>query len=58
VKSSVLLIVILLFAAAVPAFADKTGNDVLDSCQTGVRLFDNGGAPTGEHFDGGWCFGG
>jgi hypothetical protein len=55
-KSSVRVVLIALLAA-VPAFAGTTGNDVLKTCQTAVRFVDNNGAPTGELFDSGWCFG-
>ncbi|MFZ0774044.1 MAG: Rap1a/Tai family immunity protein [Candidatus Sulfotelmatobacter sp.] len=48
---------ILFLASAAPASAESTGNDILEKCQIAVRLFDNGGGPSGEHFDGGWCFG-
>lgn len=37
--------------------AAPTGNDVLSSCQTAVRFAEDGGAPTKEHFDAGWCLG-
>lgn len=50
-------VVILLLISALPAFAGTTGNDVLDKCQTALRLYENNGGPDNEHFDGGWCFG-
>lgn len=56
-RTRVLVVIAVLFTSALPAFADKTGNDVLNSCQTAVRFFDNDGAPAGEHFDSGWCIG-
>ncbi|MGH9513422.1 MAG: Rap1a/Tai family immunity protein [Terriglobales bacterium] len=56
-KKWILLISAVLLTSTSAAFADSTGNDVLDRCQTAVRLFDNNGAPVGEHYDGGWCFG-
>ena len=56
-KRCILLLVITFLVAGVSAFAETTGNDVLNSCQTAVRLFDNSGGPSAEHFDGGWCFG-
>jgi hypothetical protein len=46
-----------LFAVALPAFAETTGNDVLNRCQTAIRYSDNNGGPVGEHFDSGWCIG-
>jgi hypothetical protein len=46
-----------LFATALPALAEKSGNDVLSNCQTAVRLSDNNGAPAGEYHDAGWCMG-
>jgi hypothetical protein len=49
------------FLAAASALAETTGNDVLSSCQTAVRVFDNDGGLVGghvdEHFDSGWCTG-
>lgn len=56
-KIWLLVVVTSLFATALPAFADFTGNDVLKSCQAAVRFADNDGAPAGEHFDSGWCIG-
>ena len=53
----VLIVVVVLFIAVVPAFGEITGNDVLNSCQTAVRFVDNDGGPTGEQFDSGWCVG-
>jgi Rap1a immunity proteins len=54
-KAWLLAVSILFFV--VPAFGETTGNDVLDKCQTALRFADNNGAPAGEHFDSGWCFG-
>jgi hypothetical protein len=50
-------IVVLVFISARPALGEITGNDVLDRCQTSVRLYDNNGAPVGEHLNAGWCSG-
>ena len=55
-RTSILLFVAL-FATVISAEAETTGNDVLKNCQTAVRFADNNGAPTGELYDSGWCFG-
>jgi|GEM_PF-2816122 len=56
-RRRLLPVVVLFFVSACPAFGETTGNDVLDSCQAALRLYDSDGGPTKEHFDGGWCFG-
>jgi hypothetical protein len=47
----------LFFISVLPAFAETTGNDVLERCQTALHLYDNNTATGGEHMDAGWCSG-
>lgn len=53
-KNSSLLAITLLLIPAIPAFGKTTGNDVLDSCQTAIHVYDSGGS---LHFAYGWCTG-
>ena len=56
-KSSLFVVVTVLFVTALPMLAETTGNEVLSNCQAAVQFSDNNGAPVGEHFDSGWCIG-
>jgi len=56
VRNSILLFIVLL-GTGISVSAETTGNDVLKHCQTAIRFSDNNGAPTGEHFESGWCIG-
>lgn len=56
-KRCTLLMVVTLFALDLSALAEKTGNDLLASCQAAVRVADNNGGPAAGQFDAGWCIG-
>ncbi len=52
------LLVAFLTLCALPAFAGPDGNQILDKCQTTIRLYDNNQEGSAqENLDSGWCIG-